>query len=182
MQLKVMKSDGTIEKYKHTKVLGSLNNALVMTDQANVFAAEQFAEAITYYFYKEKEAAVISTDEIHLMVQSVLAATGYENAAAAINEHRLTRRMKRNRIDVVCSNGRTSGQPWERWDKSRIVQKLVYEDGLETDLARTIASCVEEKVLNLGVSRVSTRLIGELVDTERAAMQFAEEQLMAAVG
>jgi len=43
MQLKVIKADGTLEEYLHTKVIGTINNALASVDESNVFAAEQFA-------------------------------------------------------------------------------------------------------------------------------------------
>ena len=85
MQLKVIKADSSIERYLHTKVIGTLSNALALIDQPNVFAAEQFAEAITFYLYRKRGVVKVASDEIHLMVQSALTATGYENAARALN-------------------------------------------------------------------------------------------------
>jgi len=35
-QLKVIKADGSIEEYLHTKVMGTLNNALGEIEQANI--------------------------------------------------------------------------------------------------------------------------------------------------
>ncbi len=177
-----MKSDATIEKYKHTKVLASLNHALVLIDQPNVFAAEQFADAITYYFYRDKHASIISTDDIHLMILSVLNATGYGNAAQALTDHRLERRLKRNRLEVTNPHARAPHNIPHRWDKSRIVQDLVYSRGIEMDLARAIAAGVEEKVLNMELSEVSTDLVNEVVKAETAAMLRAKDQLLAAVG
>lgn len=182
MQRKVMKSDGTIEKYKHTKVLASLNHALVLIDQPNVFAAEQFADAITYYFYRDKNASIISTDDIHLMIISVLNATGYENAAHALTEHRLQRRLRRNRIEVFNPDARAPQNIPQRWDKSRIVQNLTYSKGIEIDLARAIAAGVEEKVLNMDVNNITTNLIREIVYAETSAMIRAQDQLLAAAG
>ncbi len=95
MQLKVTKSDGTVEEYLHTKVFGTFNNALALIEQSNVFAAEQFAEAITFYLYQKRGLDTVASDELLLMVQAVLTATGYENAAEAINEFQLNRRLRR---------------------------------------------------------------------------------------
>ena len=35
-QLKVIKADGSVEEYLHTKVMGSINNALGEIDQPNI--------------------------------------------------------------------------------------------------------------------------------------------------
>ena len=124
MQLKVVKVDGNLERYLHTKVIGTFNNALALVDEPNIFAAEQFAEAITFYLYRERGVLSVTSDEIHLMIQAVLTATGYENAARALNEHRLNRQLKRGRIEVV-DGGNESNQYDEPvrmclWNKSRI--------------------------------------------------------------
>lgn len=185
MQIKVLKKDGSTEKYAHTKVLWTLNNAMVLTDQPNIFAAEQFAEAITFYFYQEKEQTTVTSDEIHLMVQSVLNATGYDNAAQALNNYRINRRIRRNR--VIVADGEQSDQPDDsicesaKWNKSVIARDLVEQDGLEMEIARAIASTVEEKVLNLGLSRVGKKLIKQLVINDKTAMLRAEKSLQMAV-
>ena len=51
MQLKVIKADGSIEEYLHTKIIGTISNALSASGHDSTFVAEQLAEAITYYLY-----------------------------------------------------------------------------------------------------------------------------------
>ncbi len=172
MQLKVIKTDGSIEEYMYTKILAAFSNAFDLIDQPNLFAAEQFAEAITYYLYHEKTSSTITSDEIHLMIQAILASTGFENAAVAFNEYHLVRKLKRKRIEV------TAGPSAENtpWDKSRISNDLV-KTGIDKNVARAIASAVEEKVLNMGINHIRTPLITQLVLADTEAMLNAQQQL-----
>ena len=75
-QLKVIKADGSIEQYLHTKVIGSFSNALDLIGEPNIFAAEQFAEAVTFHLYHNETSSSITSEQIHLMVQAVLNSTG----------------------------------------------------------------------------------------------------------
>ncbi|MBE0534426.1 MAG: hypothetical protein IH624_02070 [Phycisphaerae bacterium] len=185
MQLKVIKSDGGLEEYLHTKIIGTVSNALGLVDDMNIFAAEQFAEAITFYLYRKRRQPRISSEEIHLMVLAVLAATGYEHASRALKEHRLSRKLKRNRIEVIDGDvpgASYEGQTTSRWDKSRIVADLVRLEKIDRQIARAIAASVEEKVLNLNLARVPGPLVRQLVLTDTEAMLAAHRQLqMAAV-
>ena len=192
MQLKVIKADGSIEEYLHTKVLGTINHALGLVDEANVFVAEQLAEAITYFLYQRGPGSRVSSSEINSMIEIVLAATPYDDAAPALSEYRYKRKIKRDRIEVTamemeeaCRATALGGSPEPalatRWDKSRIVANLVNEENLDRQTARTIASMVEEKVLKLGVSRLSHGLIKQLVLADTFTMLQAEQQLQTAV-
>jgi hypothetical protein len=180
MQLKVIKSDGSVERYLHTKVIGTLSNALALIDQANVFAAEQFAEAITFYLYRRRGVVTVTSDEIHLMIQAVLTATGYENAARALNSYHLNRKLKRGRIEVIDGDESTEedlAMRLRQWNKSRIADDLMRKDGLNRPVARAIASSVEERVMNLGMARVRRSLIRELVMADADAMLQVQSQL-----
>lgn len=185
MQLKVIKSDGSREDYLHTKVIGALSNALGLVDDMNIFAAEQFAEAITFYLYHKHGQPRVTSEEIHLMILATLDATGYSHAAEALREHRLSRRLKRNRVEVVeeaCLPDAYEGQAARRWDKSRIVADLVRLEKIDRQIARAIAGSVEEKVLNLNMTRIPGSLVRQLVLADTEAMLAAQRQLeMAAV-
>lgn len=183
MQLKVIKSDGSVEEYLHTKVIGTFSNALGLIDDANIFRAEQFAEAITFYLYEKKDGVTISSAQIHSMVQSVLTDTGFENASQALNDYRLHRRLKRSRIEVVDDENKKKFSPDRQvfqWDKSQIVGDLMSKGGLSRQLSRAIGSTVEEKVLKLDMSRIRRSLIKEFVAADTEAMLQAEVELQAA--
>ncbi len=177
MQLKVIKADGTLEEYLHTKVIGTINNALASVDESNVFAAEQFAEAITFYLYRHHDEPRIASERIHLMIQAILSATGYDHAARALTEHRLNRQLARRRTVVVRPASSDGDAIEEPWTKSVIVRDLIARQGLDYHVARAIASAVEEKALALGLSQVRITLVRELVAGETDALLRAGRQL-----
>ena len=134
MQLNVIKNDGSTEEYIHTKVIGSFHNALAFVDESSVFVAEQLADAVTFNLY-QKDSHHVTSDEIHLIVEAVLSATDYHDAAMALSRYRNTRKLKRNRILVVNENESRS-----KWDKSVIVNDLVEKKACNKHTARAIAS------------------------------------------
>lgn len=180
MQIRVRKSDGRFEPYLHTKVLGSFNHALSGAGEC-LYAAEQMAEAVTFYLYRRMQQGTLSTDEIHQMVLTVLESMGYYRAAAALGEHRLKRKLQRKRIDVL-DDAPHRDRPAEThpWDKTRIAEDLIGRHNLDRFLARAIASAVEEKILNMGVSRVRKSLIHQLVIADTESMLEAHRQLTVA--
>jgi len=188
MQLKVIKADGSVEEYFHTKIIGAINNALDVTDQADICIAEELAEAVTYFLYHRQNRRRVTSSEIFSMIQAVLMATGYNDAAIVLNEHYYERKLKRSRIEVVAidvqelSDADLLAQAEElpgrsRWDKSRIVKYLVTKHKVCRQTARTIASMVEEKTLNMGITLVPASLIKQLVLGDAAAVLRVERLL-----
>ena len=180
MQIRILKSDGSDEPYLHTKVLGSFNHALSHVSGDCLYAAEQMAEAVTFYLYRQVRRGTLNTDEIHQMVLGILTSTGYEHAAAALSEHRLQRKLQRKRIEVIDDMQRhnevtVSGY----WEKSQIVNDLTSQHGIDDFLARVIASAVEEKILNMGLTKVRKSLIHHLVIADMETMLDAHHQLAA---
>ena len=191
MQLKVIKSDGSVEHYLHTKVIGTINNALSRIDQADICIAEELAEVVTYYLYHRQFWNDLTSNEVFSVIKAVLTATGYEEAAAALSEHYYERRLKRSRIEVVSVDmqhltdaellgGAVQSYSRSRWDKSRIVHDLVTRHNVPRQTARTIASMVEEKVFNMGVTLVPASLIRQLVLGDAAAVLRAQSALSTA--
>ena len=161
MQIRVIKADGQMEPYLHTKVLGTFHNALALVGDGAMYAAEQMAEAVTCYLYRHKPTDTIAGDEIHLMITAVLSATGYAHAAEALTRHRLLRQLKRRRIEVVgdvADDGAAAG-----WNKSRLAASLMRRHAIDPLAARAIAAGVEEKVLGMNVLRLRKPLLRQLV-------------------
>jgi transcriptional regulator NrdR family protein len=188
MQLRVIKADGSIEEYLHTKVMGTINNALGEVGLANIDIAEEFAEVVTFFLYNQYNRRTVTSDDIFSMIKVVLAATGYEDAAVALSEHHFERKLKRSRIEVVpidvqdltdaellAVTEESAGR--SRWDKSRIVGDLISSHGICRQTARTIAAMVEEKVFNLGMMLVPSSLIKQLVLGDIASVLRAQQQL-----
>jgi len=187
-QLKVIKADGDIEEYLHTKVMGTINNALGQVDLANIDIAEEFAEVVTFFLYNQYNRRTVTSGDIFSMIKVVLAGTGYEDAAVALSEHHYMRKLKRSRIEVVSvdvqnlpdvelvtDSEESSGR--SRWDKSRIVEDLINGHGIGRQTARTIAAIVEEKIFNLGMTLIPTSLIKQLVLSDTATVLRAQREL-----
>lgn len=187
-QLKVIKADGCIEEYLHTKVMGSVNNALGEVGQANIDIAEQFAEVVTFFLYNQYNRRTVTSGDVFSMIKVVLSSTGYEDAAVALSEHNYRRKLKRSRIEVVpidihdlndaelmADAAETIGS--SRWDKSRIVEDLIAEQSVCRQTARTIAAMVEEKVFNVSMTLIPLSLIKQFVLSDTAIVLQAQRQL-----
>ena len=190
MQLKVIKADGSVEEYFHTKIVGTINNALAESDQPDVFIAEHLADAVTFFLYRSQNRYTVTSGVILSIIKAVLDETGYEDSALALTEHHLRRKIKRSRIEVLHIDvqniadigsfyGTDESLPKSRWDKSRIVDWLVKKHQLPRHTARMIASMTEEKILAMGVSLISTGLIKQLVLADTALVMRAHQQLQA---
>lgn len=189
-QLKVIKADGNVEEYLHTKVMGSINNALGEADQANIEVAEHFAEVVTYYLYHQQDQRTVTSSEIFSVIKAVLAATGYEAAAVALNERHYKRKLRRSRIEVISADiqeltdaehfvGAGESGSRSRWDKSRIVRDLTATHKLCRQTARLIAAMVEEKIFNMDITLVPSSLIRQLVLGDAATVLRAQRELQA---
>lgn len=187
-QLKVIKADGTAEEYLHTKVIGTISNALGRVGQADVYIAEQLAEVVTYFLYNRQNQLSVTSSEIFSIIKAVLTATSYEEAAIALSEHHLQRKLKRSRIEVVsvdiqeladaemlCESEQLGSR--SRWDKARIVKDLITKHSVSRQTARMIASMVEEKIFNMEITLVPASLIRQLVLGDTAAVLRAQQQL-----
>ena len=190
-QLKVIKADGSVEEYLHTKIIGAIANALAEIECGDILVAEELAEAITYYLYHKQNNRTITSDEIFSVIKAVLAGTGYETAALVLNEYNLQRRLKRNRLEVISTDickladmdllcEAQANCKKTCWDKSKIVSDLVTAHGLDRNTARMIAGMVEHKVLNMTISVIPTSLIKQLVYNDTAAVLRAQRQLQMA--
>ena len=195
VRLKVVKADGSIEEYLHTKVIGAISNALAHDGQADIHIAEQLAEVVTYFLYRQdglrhhrQNPRTVTSCEILSIIKAVLTSTKYEDAAIVLSEHHFNRKLKRSRIEVVSIDVRQLADAEmlcgvqqsplrSRWDKSRIVNDLVTNYDVSRQTARTIASMVEEKIFSTGLTSVSASLIKQLVLGDAAAFLRAQRQL-----
>lgn len=188
MNLKVIKSDGSIEGYLHTKIVGTINNAMSSAGQADITVAQELAEAVTYFLHQKNNSRFAAASEIFSIIEAVLAATGYEEAAAALSEHHFMRKLRRSRIEVVSADVQdltdaqaicSAAAEKTRWNKSKIVEDLITEYDVPRPTARVIASMVEEKVFDMGATLVPASLVKQLVLNNAAAVLHAQRQLQA---
>lgn len=170
MQIRVNKSDGSIEPYLHTKVFGSLHRAMAAEESDSLETAQMLSDAVTYFLYRRSEPRSLTTEEVHQMTLTVLEGAGYPLAAECLNAHRLNRRLQRRRIEVVDSQ-------FHAWNKGYIVLDLEKQYNIERSLARAIAGSVEETVLRMGVLRVRKGMIHHLVMTNMENLLEAHREL-----
>lgn len=167
MQLQVIKADGSKEAYLHTKVIATFVNAFVEPAEKNTYLASQLAESVTFYLYNNRNEDTVTSSEIFSIVKAVLSSTGFDFAAQVLSEHSYKRNLLRARVQVVkTSSGRIDGpaETTSLWNKSRIIVDLITEQNLDPASARTVASLVEEKILNSGFYLVPTDFIKFLVN------------------
>ncbi len=188
LKLKVIKRDGAREEYFHTKVLGTIIKAFDATGRPDITAAEQFAEAITFYLHNNDGRRNIDSGEIFSIIEAVLADTGCLQEAIALSEHYFQRKLSRGRVEVVhgketdltdagiFSEG-VKKQVRSRWDKSRIVEDLVSGQWMDRYSARAVASMVEERVFSMDLTVVPSGLIEQLVLNAAATVLKARQQL-----
>ena len=188
VQLKVIKADGGVEEYLHTKVIGAISNALSRIGWPDIYVAEEMAEVVTFYLYNKQNRRRVTSSEIFSIIKVVLTATKYEEAAVALSEHHFERKLKRSRIEVVsidveeladaellCQTEQLDRR--SRWEKSRIVRDLVAKHDVSQQTARMIASMVEEKIFSIGLTLVPASLVKQLVLGDAAAVLRAQRQL-----
>ncbi len=190
-QLHVVKADGNIEEYVHTKVIGTISIGLSQIEMGNVYMAEQLADVVTHYLYHQENTHSVTSSEIFSVIIAVLTETGYEDAAEALSEYHFKRKYKRMRTEVIPINiqGITDAQALSeteqpnggsRWDKSIIVSSLIREYGFDVPAARMIASMVEDRIFSMGITTVPTSLIKQIVLSEAALVMRAQRQLQTA--
>ncbi len=187
-QLKVIKADGNIEEYLHTKVMGTINNALSQIGYADVYIAEQLADVVTYFLYEQQENHNTTSGEIFSMIKAVLSETGHEDAADALSQYHFIRMLNRSRTEVVKIDIRElkdaetitgiEVSDKTQWEKSKIVDYLTGEQDFDRQTARTIASVVENRIFNMEITRIPTSLIKQLVLRESATFLRAQRQLL----
>jgi hypothetical protein len=68
-----------------------------------------------------------------------------------------------------------------QWSKGRVASQVMEMFGLQRQAARAVAGRVEERVLAMGISRVWSGLVRQLVMSESAATMRAEANLASPV-
>jgi transcriptional regulator NrdR family protein len=179
MQLQVIKADGSKESYLHTKVIATFVNAFVEPAEKNTFLASQLAESVTYYLYNNYDNDTITSSEIFSIIKAVLSSTGFDVAAQVLAEHNYRRNLLRARVQVIkAGSARIAGlsDNTQPWNKSKIINSLIAEQNLDSASARTIASLVEEKILNSGFHLVPADFVKFLVNWLMQSFVDAQQQ------
>lgn len=186
-RLNVVKSDGSVEKYLHTKVIAVINNAFSRVGNSDIYVAQQLAEVVTYHLYQTKQGKV-SSSEIRSVIKAALCETGYDSAAIALVDSHHERQLRRSRIEVINAKINSvadavrfadpnDGFVKSRWNKSLIIEDLVGKHKIDRTIARAIAGEVEQKILDMRSSPLTSSLVKQIMFNETALMLRAHGQL-----
>jgi len=175
----VRKRDGRIVPFDESKIANAVFKAARAVGGEDRFMAEELASVVTMFIEKAYEGKIPAIEEIQDLVEKVLIETGHAKTAKAYILYRDKRGRMRERLQVRKTEKRANNttdltllvDPGTRdellpWSKSRIVNALIKEAGVDLDVAESVAQDVERKVFNSGMVRINTQLIRALVDNE----------------
>lgn len=171
---RVAKRDGSQETFELGKLRRSLANAMRGCGYDEMYA-DALAKAVAIHVKEWGDATPPSTEYIFGCVRAVLDETGLGDVAAALQRHFRQREVKRRRVEVVTT--RRPDQPRAAWSKGRVATTLERRHGLRTSVARILAGEIENRVLGLNYSIVSSALIAELIRNELMAWGLSDDAI-----
>ncbi len=178
--LSVRKRDGRIVTFDNQKISDAIFKAAQSVGGEDRLLADELANAVVLFLKKEYGGdAIPEIEQIQDIVEKVLIETGHAKTAKAYILYREKRRKIRESLKVrkkVKSRSNSTDlsllvTPLAKdeilnWDKGRIALALQKEANVSEEIALEIASGVEKRVFDSGLTRISTALIRELVDNE----------------
>ncbi len=175
----VKKRDGRLVPFESAKIADAIFKAASAVGGENRVLAQELAEVVEMFLEKNYGDRAPGIEDIQDTVEKVLIEMGhartakayilYRDRRARIREALQVRKPLKKRhsaTDIALLVGAESSDQLNAWDRERITRALEVEADLEPELAAEIASDVEKRVLDSGMSRISTSLIRELVDNE----------------
>jgi len=187
MPEKVKKRDGRVVKFDQSKITEAIYKAAESVDGSDRELAEALAGKVTEVLEKLFTETVPTIEDVQDTVEKVLIDSGHSRTAKSFILYRKKRdeiRAKTKVRKVVKKKASTTDKhllvdsdasmEYQEWNKARIADSLVNEKGIQPDEAAKIASIVEKRVIQSGVSRISLSLIRELVNNELFERGYTE--------
>lgn len=179
----VRKRDGRVVAFNEKKIADAIWKAARAQGGKNRQLADELANLVTEYLERRFTGEQVpGIEDIQDLVEKALIETGHARTAKAYILYRRQREDVRNKLKVRRRNGQKDRKNEStdmslmvdteahdelvEWNKYRIAMALQEEAGLDAETADVIASAIEGKVLNSGMTRITTSLIRELVDNE----------------
>lgn len=194
----IIKRDGRRESFDKRKIAASILRAVPEGGSLETDTAESIASAVAVYLAKRLNGVPASADQVSDAVERVLIQMNQVDAGLAYARYRdrrtRIRRLRRGDMRALLSeleearqergaglakdmelNVQTSQDTLVKWDRSRIVEALRLETGLETGMASIIAAEVEKQIEQAGITILTAPLIRELVGAKLIEHGLAEE-------
>jgi hypothetical protein len=185
---RVRKRDGREVPFDESKIRDAIQRAMLAVGEGDLGFAGEVAGVVRLSLQNrrvvesEEEVGESSTpgiEEIQDLVEHALIELGRASVAKAYILYRDRRAKVREVLEVHRSPTPGARAPRVRtteagaaaaWSKGRIVAALMNEAELARATAEVIAGRVEDRVFALGIKRISTALVRELVDNELVGM------------
>jgi len=175
----VRKRDGRVVPFDRTRIAEAIFRAAKAVGGKRKDTAGKLASQAESALAKKFTRRVPGIEDIQDVVEKVLIEAGHAKTAKAYILYRDKRARLRQFLtvhkEVKGGNNTTdlsllvtAPSKYEvlAWDKSKIAEALVREAQVPLDFADKIAREVEEKILALGLKKLSTSMIREFVDME----------------
>jgi len=175
----VRKRDGQLVRFDRGKIADAIFAAAKAVGGEDRALADELSGVVCLFLQRRFGTDIPGIEDIQDMVEKVLIETGHAKTAKAYILYRQKRSEQRARTrvrkqiqedsdstDTQLLVDPASRAEYFNWEKTRIAQALVKEAEISEAEAREIASVVERRIFNSGISRISTSLIRELVDNE----------------
>jgi len=175
----VRKRDGRLVPFDQSRIANAIFKAAQAVGGEDRVLAEELASMVTMLLERDFDGTPPGIEEIQDVVEKVLIETGHARTAKAYILYRDRRarirqslqvrkpvRKQASSTDIALLVNAERQDELALWDKSKIARALEVEADLAPETARQIASAVEQRVMNSGLTRISTSLIRELVDNE----------------
>jgi len=170
--IRVRKRDGSTEPFVFAKLLRCIGNGFQASGEMRergTTTCRELAEAVHAYLKHTEPAGPVSSGQLAELVELVLTQTGFIAAGMAIKQHLQLRDHQRGWLRVARQAGPTSRFVQHRWNKTRVVEHLRRQHGLDAPASRMIAGRVEQLVFACGLRVVTTGLVREMTTSELLA-------------
>jgi len=175
----IKKREGQLVEFDKKKITEAIFAAMLAAGEKNKTISEKVAEQVIIKLEKRFKDKIPQVEEVQDVVEEVLIREGmvkvakayilYRDRRSRIRESLKVRKKVENHestTDLSLLVSTPTSENIFHWDRNKIVQALVKEAELPLNVSTKIAKAVEKKIVDLGLSEISTSLIRELVDNE----------------
>ena len=176
---RVRKRDGRLAPFNKSKISDAIFKAAQAVGGEDRVLAEELGGVVTMFLERNFADTPPGIEEIQDTVEKVLIEMGHAKTAKAYILYRNRRAQARESLRVRKPVRRTSSstdiallvdtgskEQLHPWDRARIAHALEVEADIAPQVAGEIAASVEKRVVDSGMTRISTAVIRELVDNE----------------
>lgn len=175
----IKKREGNLVPFDHEKIYNAILAAMEAAGEKDETLSRKITECVIYRLEVKFGKTTPTVEEIQDIVEEQLIENSltkiakafiiYRNKKSELRKSLLVRREKKsykNSTDMSLLVSTSTKETVIPWDPKKITEALVKEAQLSPAIAQKIAKKVEEKIISLSFSNISTSLIRELVDNE----------------